>query len=93
MIRSFRSKKLRKLFEAGEVRGLPAGQISKIENRLAAISSAQRIEDINVAGYRLHHQLTGELRGFYSVWITGNWRIIFRFKDGDAYDLDYIDYH
>jgi proteic killer suppression protein len=92
MIRSFKSKKLRKLFEDGDARGLPADQISRIENRLAAIDAARRIEDIDIAGYRLH-ALGGDLKGFHAVWITGNWRVIFRFEDGDAYDLDHLDYH
>lgn len=92
MIRSFKSKKLRKLFEDGDSRGLPADQISRIENRLAAIDAARRIEDIDIAGYRLH-ALGGDLKGFHAVWITGNWRVIFRFEDGDAYDLDHLDYH
>jgi len=92
MIRSFKSKKLRKLFEDGDSRGLPADQISRIENRLATIDAARRVEDIDIAGYRLH-ALGGDLKGFHAVWITGNWRVIFRFEDGDAYDLDHLDYH
>jgi len=92
MIRSFKSKKLRRLFEDGDARGLPADQIFRIENRLATIDAARRIEDIDIAGYRLH-ALGGDLKGFHAVWITGNWRVIFRFEDGDAYDLDHLDYH
>lgn len=92
MIKSFKSKRLRKLFEDGEERGLPADQISRIENRLTVINEARQIEDINVAGFRLH-PLHREYAGFHAVWITGNWRVIFRFVDGDAFDVDYLDYH
>ena len=92
MIRSFRHKKLRDLFENGSTRGLPADHISRIENRLSTNNAAQKIEDINVAGYRLH-ALGGDMKGFHAVWITGNWRITFRFQDGDAFDLDHLDYH
>lgn len=92
MIRSFRSKKLRKLFEDGETRGLPADQISRIENRLSVINEARELSDIDVAGFKLH-PLHREYAGFHAVWITGNWRIIFRFEGGDAYDLDHVDYH
>lgn len=92
MIRSFRNKRLRKLFEDGDGRGLPQDQINRIENRLATIDAAREIEDCNIAGYKLH-QLSGNYKGFHAVWITGNWRIIFRFEDGDAFDLDHIDYH
>ena len=92
MIRSFKHKKLRALFETGDTRGLAAAQISRIENRLSTINAAQKIEDINVVGYRLH-KLAGARKGFHAVWVTGNWRIIFRFVDGEAHDLDYLDYH
>ena len=43
-------------------------------------------------GWRLH-PLKGELKGFWSVSVSGNWRVIFRFEDGDAFDLDFVDYH
>jgi toxin HigB-1 len=92
MIRSFKSKKLRILFEEGDRRELPADQISRIENRLSVINEARQVEDINVAGFKLH-PLRGDYAGFYAVWITGNWRIVFRFAEGDAYDLDHLDYH
>jgi len=83
---------LRKLFEQGEARGLPAGQINRIENRLAALDASRLAEDMNVAGFGFH-KLSGELKGFYAVKVTGNWRIIFRFEDGDALDVDHVDYH
>ena len=92
MIRSFKNKSLQRLYETGQPRGLPSDQISRIENRLSTIDSASKIEDINIAGYRLH-SLSGDLKGFHAVWVTGNWRIIFRFEDGDAYDVDHVDYH
>lgn len=92
MIASFKSKRLRKLFEDGDARGLPADQVSRIENRLSTIDAARVIEDCKVAGYRLH-RLGGDYDGFHAVWITGNWRIIFRFDDGDAFDVDHLDYH
>ncbi len=92
MIRSFKSKRLRRLFEDGDGRGLPPDQIGRIENRLSVINEARRIEDIDVAGFRLH-SLKGDYAGFHAVWITGNWRIVFRFEDGDAFDLDHLDYH
>ena len=92
MIKSFKSRRLQRLFKEGITRGLPPDQISKIENRLSTIDAADRVEDINVAGYRLH-ALAGDLRNFYAVWITANWRIVFRFERGDAYDVDHTDYH
>jgi proteic killer suppression protein len=92
MIRSFKSKNLRKFFEEGQAKGLPADQITRIENRLSVIDQAQTIEDCNVAGFRLH-ALSGDYKAFHAVWITGNWRIVFRFVEGDAFDLDHVDYH
>jgi proteic killer suppression protein len=59
---------------------------------LAALDTALSIEDMNVPGFRLH-PLKGSERGRWSVWITGNWRFTFMFKDGHAYVLDYEDYH
>ena len=92
MIRSFKHKRLRKLYEDGDGRGLPPDQISRIENRLAVIDAARELADIDVAGFKLH-PLHREYAGFHAVWITGNWRIVFRFADGDAFDLDHVDYH
>lgn len=92
MIRSFRDKRLRRLYEQSDARGLPSDQVSRLENRLGVLDAAMRIEDINMPGFRLH-ALSGDLKGFHSIWVTANWRIIFRFEDGDTFDVDLIDYH
>jgi proteic killer suppression protein len=59
---------------------------------LAALDTAKSIEDMDIPGFRLH-PLKGEERGCWSVWVNGNWRMTFQFKDGHAYVLDYEDYH
>ena len=92
MIKSFRNKALRKLYENGDRSGLPFSQIDRIENRLGTLDAAREAEDMNVAGYGFH-KLTGNLKGFYAVKITGNWRLVFRFEDGDAWDVDHLEYH
>jgi proteic killer suppression protein len=92
MMRTFESKALRKLFEDGDARGVPAGQVNRIENRLATLNASRVADDMNIAGYGFH-KLTGDLKGFYAVKVTGNWRIIFRFEDGEALDVDHVDYH
>ena len=92
MIRTFKSKALRALFEDGQTRGVPADQVNRIENRLATLDASRAPDDMNVAGYGFH-RLTGDLKGFFAVKVTGNWRIIFRFEAGDALDVDYLDYH
>jgi toxin HigB-1 len=92
MIESFRHKGLRLLFETGERRLLNPQHIERIENILGVIHAAEDIKGINVPGYRLH-ALSGELRGFWSVTVRANWRIIFRFERGKAFDVDLVDYH
>jgi toxin HigB-1 len=57
-----------------------------------AIDTAQVIDDMNIAGFRLH-PLKGEGKGRWSIWVNGNWRLTFEFRDGHAYVLDYEDYH
>lgn len=59
---------------------------------LAALDTAQSLEDMNVPGFRLH-PLKGTNRGRWSVWVNGNWRLTFGFEAGQAYFLDYEDYH
>lgn len=60
--------------------------------QLAALDTAQTIEDMDIPGYRLH-PLKGKLKGHWSISVSGNWRLTFEFKDGDVHLLDYEDYH
>jgi toxin HigB-1 len=92
MIRSFRHRGLRRLFLRGDRKQVRPDQLSRVEDILARLNVAPRAEEMALPGYRLH-SLKGDLQGFWSVTVSGNWRIIFRFSDGDAYDLDLIDYH
>lgn len=92
MIQSFRHKGLRKFFESGSAAGIHPHHSKRLRMLLAALDTALSIEDMNVPGFRLH-PLKGSERGRWSVWITGNWRFTFKFKDGHAYVLDYEDYH
>lgn len=92
MIQSFRHKGLRKFFESGSAAGIQPHHAKRLRMLLAALDTALNIEDMNVPGFRLH-PLKGSVRGRWSVWVNGNWRLTFDFKDGHAYILDYEDYH
>ncbi len=60
--------------------------------QLAALDTAQAIEDMDIPGFRLH-ALKGIERGRWSIWVNGNWRVTFEFENGNAFVLDYEDYH
>jgi len=92
VIESFQHKGLRRFFEDDDRRKVPAAHSDKIARILARLNEAMRVQDMGLPGYRLH-PLKGELAGFWSVSVSGNWRIIFRFENGTAYDVGLIDYH
>ena len=92
MIGSFKSKALRRLFEMGDGRGLNAQHLEKIELILAVLHSSEQIEGLDLPSFRLH-PLKGDLSGFWAVTVRANWRIVFRFTDGEANEVDLIDYH
>ena len=92
MIVSFRPKGLKQLFERGNRRGVNAQHVAKIENILAVLDIAQKIEDVDVHSFRLH-PLTGDLKGFWSVTVRANWRVIFRFENANVFEVDLLDYH
>ena len=92
MIQAFRHKGLQRLYEKDVAKGLSARMVPKIERILARLDVATGPEMMSLPGYRLH-PLKGDLKGHWSVWVTGNWRIIFRFDGGHVFDVDLIDYH
>ena len=92
MIRSIKHKGLRRLFEDNEVRGVTADHAEKLRDILAALDAAPTVAHMDLPGFRLH-ALKGALRGFWAVTVRANWRVIFRFAEGEASDVDYVDYH
>lgn len=92
MIRSFRHKGLKRLFEDGDRRGIRPDLLEKVENILFVLNRASSPEQMDLPGFRLH-LLKGNLKGFWSVTLSANWRIIFRMEGGHATGLDLIDYH
>ncbi len=92
MIRSIRHKGLRKFYESGSKAGIQASHANKLRMQLAALDTAQNIDDMDIPGFRLH-ELSGSSRNRWSIMVNGNWRLTFEFRGGDAYLLDYEDYH
>jgi proteic killer suppression protein len=92
MIRSFTHKGLEAFFRTGSKAGIQPAHAAKLGRQLAQLEQAQSAQDMNVPGWRLH-PLAGNLAGHWSVWVNGNWRLTFRFKDGDAELVDYRDDH
>ena len=92
MIVSFRHKGLKLLYEKADRRRLSAEYADKVERILARLDEAARPENMDLPGFRLH-PLKGDLSSFWSVTVSGNWRIIFRFDGSDACDVDLVDYH
>lgn len=92
MIRSIRHKGLKRLHQDDDPRGLVAEHVTKLRDILARLDAAQTVADMDLPGFRLH-PLKGKLKGFYGVTVRANWRVIFRFANRDAFDIDYVDYH
>jgi proteic killer suppression protein len=92
MIKSFKHKGLEKFYESGSTKGIQANHAKKLRMQLAALDTAQSIDDMDIPGYRLH-QLTGDRRGTWTITVNANWRLTFEFEDGNVYILNYEDYH
>jgi proteic killer suppression protein len=83
---------LNRLHDNGGSRGVIQGHVEKLRDILARLDAAAAAEDMDLPGFRLH-ALKGGRKGFWAVTVRANWRVIFRFADGDALDVDYVDYH
>lgn len=92
MIESFRHKGLETFFVKGSKAGIQAHHANKLRLQLFALNRAERPEDLVAPGWRLH-ALSGDLAGYWSITVNGNWRLIFRFDDKDVELVDYLDYH
>lgn len=92
MIKSFKHKGLEKFYNTGSTKGIQAQHSNKLRMQLAALDTAQEIEDMDIPGYRLH-QLKGDRQNIWSIKINANWRLTFEFTDGNVYILNYEDYH
>lgn len=91
-IKSFRHKGLEGFFLTGSRRGIRPEHAERLADVLDLLHRAVIVSDMAFPGAFLH-PLKGGLDGYWSVRISGNWRLIFRFKDGDAFAVNYLDYH
>ena len=92
MIMSFSHKGLETFFYEGTTKRIQAKHATKLRYQLDRLNNAEAINDMDFPGYDLH-QLKGRLKGHWSVKVSGNLRLTFRFEDGNAYVVDYKDYH
>ena len=92
MIKSFRHKGLKRFFETGSPAGIQSAHKKRLRLQLVALDTSSTIKDMDIPGFRLH-RLKGERRGAWSIWVNGNWRVTFDFTDGNAYIVNYEDYH
>lgn len=92
MIRSFKSKALERFSAKGDASKLSVQNTAKVTRVLQTLDDAARPEDVNQPGWRFH-QLSGDRAGTYSVTVSGNWRITFKFDGEDATEVDLEDYH
>lgn len=92
MIKTFKHRGLERFFKKGDHRGIMAKSELRIERMLDRLDAVVRPEDMNIPGYKFH-QLSGDRKETYTVSVTGNWRITFRFDGKDAIDVDLEDYH
>ena len=92
MIKSFQHKGLKSFFETGNTKGIDASHAKRLHTRLAVMNVAAAIEHLDQPGWRLH-ELKGTREGVWSIHVTKNYRLTFRFVDGDCHIVDYEDYH
>jgi proteic killer suppression protein len=92
MIKSFRHKGLKQLFESGKARGVSSDLTKRLIRQLDFLNRATSPSDLNLPGYRWH-ELKGDRKGPWSISVSGNWRLTFKFQGTDAHEVDLEDYH
>jgi len=92
MIQNFKHKGLKKLFEKGNSSGVSANHLKRLKFILALLETAETVEDMDLPGLDLH-ELKDNRKGFISLKVSGNWRVTFKLENGDAFDVNYEDYH
>ena len=93
MIKTFRHKGLKAFFDKGSMAGIQAAHAAKLAAMLRRLNETTDSQGMNLPGWKLHPLKGRELKGHFSVWVNGNWRITFTFEGTDAVLVDYQDYH
>ncbi|WP_238582915.1 type II toxin-antitoxin system RelE/ParE family toxin [Isoalcanivorax pacificus] len=92
MIKSIRHKGLQRFYATGSKAGIQPAHARRLRMQLIALDTAATVDDMDIPGFRLH-RLRGQAKHRWSMWVSGNWRLTFEFRDGNAYIVDYEDYH
>jgi len=92
MVKSFKHKGLEKFYYEDVKKGIQPSHADKLARILDKLDASVKVQDMNLPGFKLH-ELSGKENDIWSVWVNGNWRVTFRFENGDAYIIDYRDYH
>jgi proteic killer suppression protein len=92
MIKKFKHKGLKKLFESGQASGVKPDHVARLRRILALLETTESAEDMDLPGLDLHN-LKGKRKGSLAVRVSGNWRVSFKIKNGDVFDVNYEDYH
>jgi proteic killer suppression protein len=93
MIKTFRHKGLKAFFDKGSVAGIQAAHATRLAAMLRRLNETSNAQGMNLPGWKLHPLQGRELKGHFSVWVNGNWRMTFTFEGTDAVLVDYQDYH
>jgi proteic killer suppression protein len=92
MVKSFKHKGLEKFYYEDVKKGIQPSHADKFARILDKLDASVKVQDMNLPGFKLH-ELSGKENDIWSVWVNGNWRVTFRFENGDAYIIDYRHYH
>jgi len=92
MIKTFKHKGLRLFYETGNTQGIPSIYADRLRLILFQLNNSKAPRDMRSACWKLH-KLSGNLKNYWAVWVSGNWRIIFKFDEQDVIDVNLIDYH
>lgn len=92
MIFSFKHKGLEKFFKTGSMAGIQPNHATKLQIQLTTLDNASTVQEMDFPQWRLH-PLKGDKAGFWAITVSANWRVIFKFENGNAYVVDYLDYH